>query len=79
MTDRLDAPALRVIPTPSTSHEELLDSKRAAKRLAISERHLWTITRSGRLRSIRIDRCVRYRPADLDAFIESCRTDAKGA
>jgi hypothetical protein len=58
---------------------DLIDSKRAAKRLAISERHLWTITRSGRLRSIRIDRCVRYAPADLDAFIESCRSDAKGA
>jgi excisionase family DNA binding protein len=67
------------VPEPSPPATPLRTAREAAQYLRISERHLWTITKEGRLRSIRIDRCVRYRPADLDAFIESCRTDAKGA
>ena len=48
----------------------LLTPRDAAKRLAISERLLWTLTKNGQVRSVRCGkRAVRYAPADLQAFI----------
>ena len=38
----------------------LLNPKEAARRLSISERHLWTLTHSGNLPCVRIGNCVRY-------------------
>ncbi len=44
----------------------LVDSREAARLLAISPRTLWQLTKLGTVPSIRIGRSVRYRVADLD-------------
>lgn len=51
----------------------LVDCATAAKLLAISARHLWSLTASRQIRCIRIGRSVRYSPADLQAFVDSRR------
>ena len=52
----------------------LWTAKRAAKALAISERKLWSLTNIGDVPSVKIDRAVRYDPADLAAFITARKT-----
>lgn len=49
---------------------QLLTSRETAGYLRISTRTLYTLTASGQLPAIRIGRAVRYRPADLAAYIE---------
>jgi excisionase family DNA binding protein len=56
---------------------QLLTSKEAAARLRISERTLWTITKSSALPSIRIGRSVRYSLVDLEHYVESHRTGGR--
>lgn len=51
----------------------LLDARRASDVLGISQRTLFTITKSGRLPVIRIGRLIRYHPSDLAEFVASCR------
>jgi excisionase family DNA binding protein len=53
--------------------ESLLTPRDAAKRLCISQRKLWGLTKSGEVVAARIGRSVRYSPADLDEFIGRCR------
>ena len=55
----------------------LLTRKQAASHLAISERHLWTITQSGGLPAIKIGRLVRYSRADLDAYVARSRSGSR--
>lgn len=56
----------------------LLTRSQAAKYLAISVRTLFTLTQDCKIKSVRIGRrSVRYRRADLDAYVESrCRGGA---
>jgi excisionase family DNA binding protein len=49
----------------------LLTPKVAAKSLMISERKLWELTNRGEIPCMRIGRSVRYRPADLQAWIDN--------
>lgn len=52
----------------------LLTAREAAAMLAISERHLWSLTAAGELPFIRVGtRGVRFLPDDLTAWIESRR------
>ena len=44
----------------------LVDAREAARRLAISPRTLWQLTKDRVVPSIRIGKCVRYRVADLE-------------
>ena len=48
----------------------LLTPNEAAKLLTISPRTLWELKENGKIRSIRINRLVRYDPQDLIAYIE---------
>ncbi len=48
----------------------LLTTNEAASLLSISPRKLWSITKSGDLPHVRIDRCVRYRFEDLQLWID---------
>ena len=48
----------------------LLTPNEAAKMLCISARTLWDLKENGKIRSIRINRLVRYDPQDLIAYIE---------
>jgi excisionase family DNA binding protein len=52
------------------SSGRLLTARQAAEHLAISTRTLWSITARGELPVVRIGRAVRYRPADLAAYVE---------
>jgi excisionase family DNA binding protein len=53
--------------TPDT--RRLLTIEDVMKRLRVSRSMAYKLTESGALRSIRIGRSVRVRPADLDRFI----------
>jgi excisionase family DNA binding protein len=50
--------------------------KQAAQALGISERTLWTLTRKGVVRCIRIGRSVKYDPADLRALLEDAKENS---
>jgi excisionase family DNA binding protein len=54
----------------STESYLLLTSREAAKRLAISERTLWTLTDRGEIRCIRMGTAKRYPIVELEGFIE---------
>ena len=48
----------------------LLRIEDVARQLAISRSMAWKLVTYGQLRSVRIGRAVRVRPADLEAFVE---------
>ena len=58
----------------STVEKLLYSAKEASLALGISERKLWSLTQSGAIRCVRIDRCVRYDPSDLRAAIDTAKT-----
>jgi len=47
----------------------LLTTREAAELLAVCERTLWELTRSGEIPCVRIRRSVRYRPESLSAYL----------
>ena len=54
-----------------TTPKLLLTADETARALAISPRTLWSLTKSGQLRSVRIGKkSVRYCVSDLEKFIE---------
>lgn len=60
--------------TTPTPERLLLPPREAAGVLSISERSLWTLTKSGEIPSVRIGRSVRYSVAALEAWIASKST-----
>lgn len=53
---------------------QLLTVKEAAKALCISDRTLFTLTQTGRIKSVRISKaCVRYDVRDIEAFIAAAK------
>jgi excisionase family DNA binding protein len=59
--------------TEQTIEPMLLTVRQAAKVLTLSERTLFTLTKSGAIPAVRFGRAVRYDPADLRAWIESAK------
>lgn len=53
---------------------KLLKSKQAAEYLCISERTLWNLQKSGKIKIVRMGRLIRFDPTDLDKFIEEAKT-----
>lgn len=51
----------------------LVTRQETAARLQVSLTKLWQLTARGELRAIRIGRAVRYRPADIEAYISRHR------
>jgi len=51
----------------------LLTAKNAAAYLAISERKLWDMTKTGEIPAVRLGRAVRYDRSDLDSFIQRAK------
>jgi len=47
----------------------LLRIEEVAERLAVSRSMAWKLIAHGQLRSVRIGRAVRVRPADLDGYV----------
>ena len=57
--------------------QRLLTAEEAARWLNISPRTLWGLTASGDLPHLRIGRLVRYDVADLKAWIQARKGDAR--
>ena len=57
---------------------DLLRPRDAAKLLAISERHLWGMSKTGLIPIVRLGRATRYAQADLEAFIERQKSQEGG-
>ncbi|MCA3005237.1 MAG: helix-turn-helix domain-containing protein [Planctomycetaceae bacterium] len=62
-------------PTPDAGSPLLIDESAAASLLGLSPRTLRNLRRRGVLKSVTVPgvRVVKYRPADLSAFVESLR------
>lgn len=60
--------------SPAPPVQLLLTPPEAARALSISPRKLWSLTKAGAIRAVRIDRSVRYSVVDLAAFVESRRS-----
>lgn len=56
-----------------STENRLIKCRQAAAYLGICERKLWELEKDGRIRSVRIDRAVRFDMADLDAFIQQAK------
>ena len=64
-------------PDHSAIAPALLDSEAAARYLAITTRHLRRLVTERRIGFVKIGSRVRFRPHDLDVFIEKSRTAAR--
>ena len=53
--------------------QSLLTSREAAESLSITERTLWSHTKSGDIPAVRIGRAVRYDPKDLAAWLDRAK------
>lgn len=51
----------------------LIDARDAARRLGVSPRTLWQLTKDGEVACVRVRQRVLYDPADLTAFIRANR------
>lgn len=49
----------------------LLTQEQAAAALNISERKFWDIVRDGGIPRVRVGRCLRFRPSDLQKWIDA--------
>jgi len=61
------------LPLP-LSESLLLTARETAKRLAISERHLHSLTRSGQLPCVRVGSCVRYNLETVQKWVRESET-----
>jgi excisionase family DNA binding protein len=61
---------------PDASPKLLIDSIEASRRLSISSRTLYRLTKAGQVPAVRMGRAVRYSPADLAAWVESQKAGA---
>ena len=62
------------------SDQLLVEPAVAAKRLSISPRKLWELTKRDAIPSKRIDRSVRYSPRDLEEWVNAgCPTEPGAA
>jgi excisionase family DNA binding protein len=76
---RSDHPMFETRSEP-TIEPMLLTVRQAAKVLSISERTLWTLTKTGAIPAVRFGgRNVRYDPADLRRWIEHAKNSEKSA
>lgn len=56
----------------------LVTPREAARLLAVSERTLWSLAAAGEIPRVRIGRAVRYRVADLRAYVDAPPPKEKG-
>ncbi len=68
-TDTADGPGSK------PANTEWLSTKEAARRLGITARTLYRFIDEGDLPAYRFGRVIRLKPADVDAYVESCRIE----
>lgn len=56
-------------PTPPSDDKLLLDAREVARRMSISPRTLWTLTKAGSLPFVPIGRRVLYRPEAIRIYL----------
>lgn len=54
---------------PASADKLLVDTREAARLLAVSPRTVWSMMARGELPTVRLGRAVRVRMADLEAFV----------
>jgi len=57
--------------------EALLDKPSTAGRLGITERHLDYLVTKRRIPFVRVGRLIRFKPSDLELWLEENRTEAQ--
>ncbi len=55
----------------------VVNAQAAANAMCMSVRHLYTLTKAGKIRAVRIGRCVRYRIADIERFLDAHSQDSR--
>jgi len=65
-------------PPSTTAGLLLMTYRQAAQRLQVSERTVWTLVNTGRLRAVRFGHTVRIDLADLEAFAERAKGGQAG-
>lgn len=53
------------------SNEDLLDVASAARRLGLRRSTIYALTHRKAIKFVKLGRSVRFRPADLDAYVEA--------
>ncbi len=61
------------------AQRDLIPVRVVAKRLGLSEQHVYLMAQRGEIPSIKFQRGVRFDPADVDAFIRAHRRRKKAA
>lgn len=70
LVEELKASSRHQAPQATPADEAfLLTPRETAKRLAISERHLFQLTRSGRIPCVRVGKCVRYNVETIQKWV----------
>lgn len=62
--------------TSSGAIERLLTATDVAEWLSLSKHTILDMAEDGRLPSFKLGRAVRFRPSEIDAWLESCRAEA---
>jgi excisionase family DNA binding protein len=57
--------------------DRLLDAKAIAEKLGVPETWVRESARSGAIPCVRLGRYVRFDPADVEAWIDSCKTPGR--
>jgi len=63
--------------TSEASTRLLITPGEAALALSVSPRKLWSLTNAGQIPCVRLGRCMRYSPADLQDWIDGQRRSAR--
>jgi len=58
--------------------DQFYSVKTLAEKLAINPMTIYRMVDQGRLPAVRIGRTIRFRPADIDAFLETVRVGPTG-
>jgi excisionase family DNA binding protein len=70
-------------PTPEegsqVTHVDLYDIPGAAARLATTEWHIRALVQRGDIPHVRIGKKIRFRPTDLERYLEACAVPPKDA
>jgi predicted DNA-binding transcriptional regulator AlpA len=75
-TDQRQDPSNILAIRPKAKHEPLLNAREVANKLGVSERWVrdHTTRRSPRIRAVKLGPLVRYRPDDVEMFMDSLDT-----